>query len=343
MLTEATRPLTGDLGSGWHENCRTTLYAAHIMQNRNRAYDASVSPYCAFGRFSISASCSAISTSACSAGEPMRSLAAVLSIMILSLPCGAQTVTNLAASNPDAVYQSFRRTFSETDYWSKRSMTDILKFRRSQGVNRVYLTSCYSAGELLGYDLRGTDNPLTLALADLAFEVLNIEFELQLFPPELWKADLEQYAKQRTMVTAQGAPGEFDSTTRTNSQLERAFKVTLAAKLNAHRVQRPDLPEVTIPWDGCGGNVQRDLKIVTKPAATRIRYINFHYFALCRDQKIDPVRDARCDLWTDYNGATSRLQIGNYKVLVQWADGTTSLRDLDLQSLVGEEFTVLKQ
>jgi hypothetical protein len=247
----------------------------------------------------------------------MRSIACGLALSaIISTELAAQTSRAKTAAEPRKTYTAIKQSFAAS-YPPARP-----------DPSGVSLTPCLTP------TLQG--EPILVRLADHAGDVVMMENALQTYPRDLWKKDLDQY-EERVLVQIADQKRELkkaDDYSGYTYEVQRQFKEALAQKLNAYGKSRKTLPEVFPGRENCFVATV-GVRIVVQPTPQRVRLLQIHFYNICKEQALDPLNPAQCDRWTDYS--RDGHLAGRYKVLVNWSDGQSSLRDLDVDSLRAEK------
>jgi hypothetical protein len=164
--------------------------------------------------------------------------------------------------------------------------------------------------------------------AELARMTLLLNAELDLIPKPFWQPIITKYevARLNEIVNKSHSDALGD--------LVRELKPAIERYIKAHR---PSAVE-SVHYNGCMRLASASdepvakisFVILVEPKAKRILYINRQAYKFCQELKLEPHNIELCDQWTDFAG---RMPYGRYKILVFWADGTTAVRDLDVDSI----------
>jgi hypothetical protein len=188
----------------------------------------------------------------------------------------------------------------------------------------------------------GGQRSIVSRLAELAYDVLYMQSELEdgRYPASLWRPELQAYEEFNL-----GRIRSFHLDHDDSPSAERGTpeKRRLAATFNNYRIQNPQarLKRITAgTGEGRCGAGEVEIQIITRPQAWRVQYINSIKYDLCNSQGLDPRSDS-CNHWADY-GSRGALMAGRYKVRAIWADGETTYRNLNVDDLKGNTFTIRK-
>jgi hypothetical protein len=242
-------------------------------------------------------------------------VAVVISIVVLALSTSAhgQTSSRIAAEKPADTYSYFKRTLARL-----KAGTDAVAKRATQSDKSLSLRDCWGVWDYIGYD---DQNSITQKAADLAYDVLFMQAALETagYPNVLWESDLAEY--ERTNL-ANISEYEFLS--------GKPARERLAKKLNDYKKALNKNYKNVTPDGECGGG-EVPIVIRTIPRAQRVQYINLIKYELCSFQGLEPTGPL-CDRWVDYSDKGAEMA-GKYKVFVTWSDGSSALRDLNVDDL----------
>lgn len=247
----------------------------------------------------------------------------VAAVSLLATPSWAQNSDSIAAANPTATYQFLKQAMI------KAGGPPGMDLKTSFSVATI--TDCDDATVLIGYD--GSETSIIRRAAELAYDVLYMQAQIKHagYPSSLWQPEIEAYEQQhlRNIRTFR---------LQHLAETASADKQALAAKLNNYRKQHPELRlrRIMAGAGGCGDG-EVGVRLVTTPQAQRVEYINAIKYNLCASQGLDP-KAAACTHWVDYPGGSDGANMsGRYVVRVTWSDGTTTYRNLPVDSLIEDK------
>jgi hypothetical protein len=253
----------------------------------------------------------------------MRAAVIILwTALALSTSANGQTSSRIAARSPAQTYSYFANTLRSVRASDSIRSRAEFEVRHRRAPEELPLTDCGGASWYIGYE--GDDNSSLNKTADLAFDVLYMRATLEAagYPKNIWTDALAEYERSN-LANIRSYSMDHPS----------PAKKRLAQKLNGYkgplRIKRI---KVIAEAEGCGAG-EVAIKIRTTPSARRVQYINSIKYQLCGRQGIDP-QGSRCDAWADYpGGEDGALMSGKNKVRAEWSDGTSVIRDMNVDDL----------
>ncbi|WP_446007736.1 hypothetical protein [Candidatus Electrothrix sp.] len=239
-------------------------------------------------------------------------------ILVWGTPCsfGKQPPDNLIPQDIDNAYILIKRTFQVMIDTGNINPTF---FREEDG--RVDLLDCHHGSSFLSTHLYSKPNFLAEELADVAFRIVVLEWNLnQLdYPSELWRPALNMLEKhQKKMVSKAYASSHFPLTYLFDDSA--TFLKKLALLLNIYRITQAEHLSPVWVEGGCGAG-EIGINISTVPQNGRVWLIPTFFYELCRVKKIDPFDPAKCTRWREHVKGLLFDVAGDYKYYAVWPDG----------------------
>lgn len=257
--------------------------------------------------------------------------ARILFILLLFLSAcnseaSARTAGEVFEKNPKEAYEVVKRVLqSDLAKVLKAHKGRVLKSSLLGGKKELWLSM-----ELCSSTIGEFKSERMAEFAELAQVTLLLSAELDLIPKPIWRPIITDYENARL--------NEIVNESHNNAQgvFEQRLKPAIEQFVKTHRPSAID----SIYYNGCvrlasasdedKSRSKISFAILVEPAAKRILYINRQAYKFCQELKLEPDNIELCDQWTDFAG---RMPYGRYKILVFWADGTTAVRDLDVESI----------
>jgi hypothetical protein len=242
--------------------------------------------------------------------------------LALSTSAHAQTSSQIAARKPAETYSYLKRTLERLGVGA-----DAVAERGHQSDGSISLSDCVDVSWYIGDPADGHGDSILQKTANLAYDLVYMQSALQAagYPKSLWERDLSEYER----INLEHIDSYRLLSTEVNPRRQR-----IVDKLTTYRNSVDRKPKTMSPsHEGCGGG-EVEVIIRTAPRARRVQYINLVKYDLCGFQGLDP-NGSLCDHWTDYGleSGQGAQMAGKYKLRITWSDGSTDLRNLNVDDL----------